>query len=184
MMLSATFVADVRDARLHAELRALDLADGVAAAPVLARRRVLHALEALERERHRLGRAEQREGPVDRRRVLGAEMHGRRFERHARELGDVEEVGRAQVLVARAGARALVVVAGPDRRGLDVELDGAGLRRAVERELARVLVEASEDRGEAEVVQREVRERVVRVDVVVLDRGEGRQRQRGGEGDA
>jgi hypothetical protein len=72
----------------------------------------------------------------------------------------------------------------PTDAGLDVELDGAGLRRAVERELARVLVEASEDRGEAEVVQREVRERVVRVDVVVLDRGEGRQRQRGGEGDA
>jgi hypothetical protein len=59
-------VADGRDACFHAEVGALELAHHNAAAAFLRRRRGRVALEALDRQRDRLGYTEQRQGAFDR----------------------------------------------------------------------------------------------------------------------
>src|SRR5262245_27826386 len=97
-------VADRPDPELHAEVRALEDASGVAAAliPLALGPGIRTAFPAQDLERHRLGDAEQGEIALDHLRIVALELHARRLVGHGRELGDVEEVGGAQVLVARA----------------------------------------------------------------------------------
>src|SRR5258706_906367 len=80
------FVADIRDARLHAEVRALDLTSDVATAAFLGGSRSRIAFEALDRELQRLGHAEQRQIALDRRRVVARERDARRLVGHLGEF--------------------------------------------------------------------------------------------------
>src|SRR6202171_138371 len=66
-------VADGRDACFHAEVGALELAHHNAAAALLRRRRGRVALEALDRQRDRLGYNEQRQGAFYRPGVVAGE---------------------------------------------------------------------------------------------------------------
>src|ERR1700730_16526443 len=76
------FVADAGYSGLHAEIGALELTGRVAAASLLvvSRRRV--ALEAQDRQRERLGDAEEGQFAIDRRRVVAGEVHLCRLEGH------------------------------------------------------------------------------------------------------
>src|SRR5437762_12827332 len=108
------FVADGRDAELHPELGALEAAGGIAAAHgALARAaRVRQAFPALDAQGERPGHPEHGELTLDERRGVAVPLHRSALERDARELDRIEEIGRAQVLVARPRARAALVVAG------------------------------------------------------------------------
>ena len=170
------------DGVLHAEVAALELTDGIAAAAVLLGEGVLAALEALEGQRDRLGDAQQREVAFDRRRQLRAEVDLGRLERHGRELLRIEEVGRAQVVVARRRAVALDVVARRHRCSVDDQLGAAALGGAIEGELAGRLVEAAMHHRQAPVLDREARVSVRRIDGVGLDGGRGQQRHCGQRG--
>src|SRR3989449_11076157 len=132
------FVADGRDGELHPEVGALEAAGGVAAAHVALARsaRVRLAFPALDAQGERPGHPEHGELTLDHRRSVAVPLHRIALERDARELDGIEEIGRAQVLVARPRARAALVVAADARRRLNQEIHASGLRGGVERYLA------------------------------------------------
>src|SRR4029077_3549392 len=140
-------VAHRADDELHSEVRALERAGSVAAAEVALAlaARIGTAVPALDGERERLGHAEQRQLALDHAGVLAVEFRRLTLVAHRRKFGDVEEVGRSQVPVARARVLTPVGVAGAQRRGWNRELDRAGLRGGVERYLARHFLEVAAD---------------------------------------
>src|SRR5207247_8769712 len=78
-------------------------------------------------------------------------LHRIARERGERELDRIEEIGRAQVLVARSRPRAAVVISRAERRRLDQEIHASGLGGGVERYLAARFVEPAADPRRVEV---------------------------------
>src|SRR2546426_10530240 len=112
------FVADGRDGELHPELGALEAAGGIAAAHVALARgaRVRLAFPALDAQGDRPGHPEHGELTLDQRRGVAVPLHRIALERDARELDGIEEIRRAQVLVARSRARAAAAPSGSAAR--------------------------------------------------------------------
>jgi hypothetical protein len=96
-----------------------------------------------------------------------------RLVRHLREFRGIEEVCRAQMLVAGALAAPLSLSLVLTEVGIDRKLDVAFLRGAIERKFARELVEATMDRREPEMVDREQHRTVERIDRIRVRRDGG-----------